>query len=256
MKTFRRLRKAYGRFAKRNRKPLMRANKLALRTVWKAIGAIRTGMNVERKFWDRLSLVMTTNLTSANPIMLALPWDGLSKSLDASGRVGDQIKALYTTYRARFDFAPTGLSDSATAVIRIICVLDTEPRLGSSLSAATLRDSILQHVATGPLQVTSPYKVTAGGSATGGGYVGQRYKILRDFRFTLDNVAQKQKMIKININHMLNKYRGFRVKYSDDPALADVPSDNRLYIFACTDHPTSGDITIDGDSSRVCFVDN
>lgn len=248
--------KRYRKFVKRTRKGIRRANKTALKGVWTAIKALRTGMNVERKFWDRVSLVTTTNLTSGNPAMLALPWDGLSKSLDASGRVGDQIKALYTTYRVRFDFAPTGLSDSATAVIRILCVLDTEPRLGSSLSPITLRDAVLQHVSTGPLQVTSPYKVTAGGSATGGGYVGQRYKVLRDFRFTLDNVAQKQKLVKININHMRNKYRGFRVKYSDDPALSDVPSDNRLYIFAVTDHPTSGDITYDGDSSRVCFVDN
>lgn len=248
--------KRYRKFVKKTRKGIRRANKTALKGVWTAIKALRTGMNVERKFWDRVSLVTTTNFTSSNPLMLALPWDGMSKSLDATGRVGDQIKALYTTFRTRFDFAPTGLSDSATAVIRILCILDTEPRLGSSLAPVTLRDGVLQHVNTGPLQVTSPYRVTGGGTATGGGYVGQRFRVLRDFRFTLDNVHQKQKFIKININHMRNKYRGMRVKYSDDPALADVPSDNRLYIIACTDHPTAGDITVDGDSSRVCFVDN
>lgn len=244
----------YRKFVKRTRKGIVRANRTALKGVWTAIKALRTAQNSERKYWDRVSLIQST-VSNTVPFILATPWDGLTKALDANGRLGDTIKALYTTFKCRFDFAPVGLNDGATAMIRIIAIVDTEPRVSSTLTPTQLRDAVLQVTSTGPMQINSPYKVTLSGTANSGGYVGQRYRILKDFTFRLDNVSQKQKQLKLSLNHMKNKMRGIRVKYADADA-NDWPSDNRLYILAVTDHPTANDILIDGEYSRVCYVDN
>lgn len=244
--------KRYRKFVRKHRKGLIRANKMGLKAVWTAIKTLKTGQNTERKFHDKAGLI-SFNVGSGAPAILFNPFDGLAKSLDASGRVGDQIKALYTTMRCRFEYRPTTLADSV--MVRILVILDTEPRLAAPLGAVALRDAVLQVTSTGPQQINSPYRVTIGTAGVAGGYVGQRYKVLRDFRFTLDNVGQKQKWVSINLNHMKNKIRGLRVKYTDYD-VNDYAADNRLYVLAVTDNGTSTDIEVDGDYSRVCFVDN
>lgn len=214
------------------------------------VAMLKTAVNSERKYHDQVSLVAGT-ATDTAPYMLALPWDNLSQGVAENQREGDQVKALWTTFRTILDWAPTGLTTAATCQVRILAVLDTEPRASNAVSATVLRDSILAVTATGPTQITSPYKVLHTATA---GAVGGRWKVLHDEVLTLDNANKKQHIVNLSFNHMQNKYKGFRVKYGPSPD--DNPADDRLYIILCTDSSTLNDLVITGDYSRFCYVDN
>lgn len=240
--------KKYKKFARKHRKGLIKANKMGLKAVWRAIGALQMNQNSEKKYFD-LTTSISGTVTNASPYLHFSPFDGIVQGLTASDRVGDQIKALWLQMRSRFEWVPAAASGTNNmAEVRILVVMDTEPRAAAPLTAAQVADAVL--ATTSPSQVlTSPYKVIQ--TATWGA-VGGRWKVLRDFKFRLDQ-NNKQKDVKVNINFTKNKYKGMRLKYPD---ANNYSADDRLYMIAVTEHSVSNDIVITGDYSRLCFVDN
>lgn len=214
------------------------------------VAVLKTAVNSERKYWDRVSLVQST-LSSTAPIILAVPWDDLTEGSGPQQRNGDQVKVLWTTFKCIFTNALTSSGAGSAIRVRVMAILDTEPRGNNPVTAVQLRDAVLQTTNTGPLQMTSPYKTSQ--TATWGA-VGDRWKILSDEVFTIDNVNQKSYCYQVALNHQRNRNRGLRVKYIPTPD--DNPADDRLYIIAMTDTGTTLEVLVDGEHSRMCFVDN
>lgn len=218
------------------------------------VSMLKTAMNVEKKYWDRSELV-TADLVWSTGAYVQAPWDGLGVGTGQSARNGDQIKALLTQWRVMLSLLPNTITPANSVFVRFMVVMDTEPRISGVLDGVTLQTALLQYGSdTSSQTILSPYRVTQI-SGLAEGFVGQRFKILRDFKVKLDNLTQKEKVLTISIDHTKSKYKGQRVKYGNITADNDKPIDNRIYLVAVTDNNTAGVVSIQS-NSRVKFVDN
>lgn len=218
------------------------------------IAMLKTALNVEKKYWDRTELV-TADLRWSTGAYVQSPWDGLGPGTGPSGRNGDQIKALLTSWRVMLSLIPNTITPANSVFVRFLVVMDMEPRISGVLDGVTLQTALLQYGAdNGAQTILSPYRVTQI-SGLAEGFVGQRFKILRDFKVKLDNLTQKEKVLTISIDHTKSKYKGQRVKYGNIAADDGKPIDNRLYLVAVTDNDVASTVSIMS-NSRVKFVDN
>lgn len=213
------------------------------------VSMLKTAINVEHKNWDRTAIV-PADVTYTSPPTI-LPWDGMNQDNTNNGRNGDQVKALYTQVRMHFEAQGTTLTAGNNHTVRVIAFVDKMARFATPLSGLTLRDIILAEATTGPGAIISPYQM----GNTSNGTVGGRFKIIRDFKFKLDNVTQKSKVVTVNINH--KKYssskHGQVIKY-ETSSLNDYP-EQRLYVMLLSDNGSADQIYFYY-HSRVVYVDN
>lgn len=236
--------RAYG-FAKKRY-----GTKGGIKRMAKDIAMLKTAINVEKKYWDRTQLVASDVTWGANAFVQS-PWDGLAQGVGTNQRIGDQVKALFTSWRVWMALNNNTVTPAASFHVRFFVVLDTEPNLlQTPLDGATMTTSLLENVDTATNGIMSPYRVSSIGFLNTG-LPGGRFKIIRDFKVRLDNLQCKERIINININHTKSRYKGQRIKYGADGNLAD----SRLYLVAMTDNTTAGYLSMVA-SSRVQYVDN
>lgn len=212
------------------------------------VNMLKTAINSERKYWDKEDIV-PYSITDLNPVAL-YPWDGLAQGDGEQQRIGDQIKALYTSIRVRMELTSTSTTPANTHTVRVMVIMDNDSRYEQPLLPLSLQPCVLATSATGQLAVISPY-VTQ--QVNGRGSMGERWKVLRDFKVTLDNVKSKQKNLTININHtkFSSKHKGQIVKY--DSASERYPN-GRMYVLFLTDNAVADNVMMYA-YSRVCYVD-
>lgn len=216
----------------------------------KDIAMLKTAINVEKKYWDRTQLVASDVLWSTGAFVQS-PWDGIAVGTLQNQRLGDQVKALYTSWRVWMTLNNNSVSPAAAFHVRFLVVMDTEPQMAAlPLDGVALQTSLLENIDTATNTIMSPYRVN-GISGLNTGYPGQRFKILRDFKVRLDNLQNKEKILNINIDHTKSRYKGQRIKFGLDGNLTD----NRIYLVAITDNTTAGYLSMVA-SSRVQYVDN
>lgn len=219
-----------------------------LSNIYRDLSMLKTAINSERKYFDQENIIPFTP-TDANFTSL-VPWDGLTQGSGEQQRVGDQVKALYTLFRARFELNTTSTTVANTHTVRVMVVVDKDSRYEAPVTGATVAQGVLQTIASGPLQLISPYKVD---QAVALGSMGERWKVLRDFKITLDNVKQKQKNIEILINYKnySPKRHGQVIRYDSANNQTVNP---RMYILFLTDNGVTDGILVNA-YSRLCYVD-
>lgn len=209
---------------------------------------LKTLVNSEKKYWDKEDFV-PYSLTDSSFVTL-VPFDGLTQGDGEQQRVGDQIKALYTSIKLRMELTSTSTTPANTHAVRVMVIMDNDTRYEAPIAGGTLASNVLASIATGPLQLISPYRTQ---QTTGIGSMGERWKVIRDFKITLDNVRSKQKDLTININHkkFSRKLMGQIVKYDSADNKHVSP---RMYVLFLTDNGVADNILMTA-YTRVCFVD-
>lgn len=221
----------------------------------KDVQMLKTAVNSERKYYDRVD---TADAIKSSAPYAHHAFDGLQMGNSEITRTGDQIKALYTTYRLHIEnitdpTAEAGNPAGNRIMVRVIAFLDTSSRYESATAAATIQTHILEKTADARQLMLSPYKVS---HTIGAGSVGDRYKILRDKVFTLDLEDKTQRMIKMNFSWTRNRYKGMRIKYEEVSGGSVAQPDPRMYFMILTDCNLANTVLRTHLYSRTCFVDN
>lgn len=212
----------------------------------KDLNEVRKAINVEKKY--KTEYINTQLGIGATAPGIWAPLNGLAQSASPTGRIGDQVKFLWMSARMVWECNSSLTTNAYANMVRILVVHDREPRGDSALSATVLRDYLLEDPsAEGGINSFYSNETKNG--------VGDRFKILRDFKFPIDNIKQKQKAITVNLNFckMFPKSQGLRVSYG--------PGDNNLrddqiYILAITNDPNATPVTAVTSATRACYVDN
>lgn len=219
-----------------------------LSNIVKDISLLKTALNVEKKHLTVGGAATSGGLTYSNPYAY-MPFDDLTNGSGFDQRIGDQVKMLYGSWRIHLELnATAGTTVQRSTMYRIMAVMDMEPRGDAPLTASQLRDELLADTSTARGQIVSYYRLT--------GQVGDRFKIVRDFRVRLDDVTQRQKFVNININFtkMFPGKKGHVVKYDAE----NDPVNTRLYILLLSDDPNAfgTGYTDHFITNRITFVDN
>lgn len=244
-------------FRKYVRKQVRRAKKYVkkryggpsgLKTLISDVAMLKTAINSEKKYWDKEEFI-PISITDAN-FQTLVPFDGLIQGDGENQRIGDQIKALYTSIKLRFELTSTSTTPANTHAVRVMVIMDNDTRYEAPVAGGTLASDVLASIATGPLQLISPYRTQ---QIAGSGSMGERWKVIRDFKFTLDNVKSKQKDITININHKRysRKHMGQIIKYDSGTQESVTP---RMYVLFLTDNGVADNVWMYA-YTRVCYVD-
>lgn len=224
-------------------------NPRGMATLMSDVAMLKTAVNSERKYYDRQDIIPLAP-TDVAPFRL-VPWDGLALGTSPVQRVGDQVKGLYTNIRMFCELQGTTLTPGNSVWCRVLLIMDKDSRYDNPLSALTLREAVLADSSTGPTQIISPYETQ---QEVGEGSMGERWKVIRDVRFRLDNVQQKTKMLNLSINHTRFSVRrkGQVVKYD---SAASNNTNSRLYVLFLTENGSADNVLVTS-YSRFCYVDN
>lgn len=236
-KTTRLVRRANKRAINRFRKRYTGARGMV--NLYRDVSMLKTAVNSETKYHDKTS-VISHDLTDLNPLLL-VPFDGLAQGSGEQQRVGDQVKALYTRIRLHIELNTTSTTIANTGFLRVMVVMDKHSRFDSTLySGSALAGIVLADTSTGVQQMISPYKTQV---TQGAGSVGDRFKILRDFRVSIDNVKQKSRLIDVAINHKKYspKKHGQIIRYDSFTEQACSP---RMYVLVLTDNNVTSNLPI------------
>lgn len=222
--------------------------KQGIANIVKDISMLKTALNTEKKYYNVASTPGSGNLVAANAYIYS-PFDAMAQGLAEDQRLGIQVKALWSSMRLHFELnGNTGTTVQRSTMLRIIAFMDLEPRGEGVQPALTMRNNLLSSIANPRDVILSYYRTD--------GFVGDRYKILRDFRIRLDDVGQRQKIVNLNFNFtkMRPKTKGLRVKYD----AANELNDDRLYILVLSDDASvAGSGFVDFTTQiRTCYVDN
>lgn len=211
----------------------------------KDVSMLKTAINVEKKYHDRGG-THTPLLSNFSAYSI---WDGIAQGTLPDQRIGDQIKVLWAQQRFTFECNSTALAPAQSIQCRVMMVYDKEPRAEAPLTGNQLAPYILQDM-TKP--ITSFYEVD-------GNAIGDRFKVLKDIRFVIDNVKQKNKFIKLSIplTKLFPRTKGLRVKFHPDGGSGlHYPDTGRIYTLIMCDDANATSVTSVIDNSRVCYVDN
>lgn len=221
----------------------------AIPGILRDVNMLKTAVNSERKYHDKFEYI-PISVTDAAPLLID-SWGGLTEGTGEQQRIGDQIKALYTTFKVRMELNSTSTTVANTHFIRCLVIADFDTRYEAPLAATTLASYVLADMSTGQMQLVAPYNVQ---QRIAEGSMGERFKVLRDFRIRLDNVQSKQNIIDVTIDHkkFSQKRKGQVVRYNST-GTANYPNP-RLYMLCLTDNGTV-DAVQAYTYSRLCFVD-
>jgi len=236
-KTVRTIRRANKRSIKRFRKRYGGVQGLA--NLYRDVSMLKTAVNSETKYHDKYALV-SHDLTDLNPLSLN-PFDGLPQGSGEQQRIGDQVKGLLTRIRLHVELNTTSTTIANTSFLRVMVVMDKHSRFDATiLPGATMAGYVLADTSTGVQQMISPYRTQV---AQGVGAMGDRFKVLRDFRVSIDNVKQKSRLIDIVINHKKYspKKHGQIIRYDSFTEQACSP---RMYVLVLTDNNVAGNLPI------------
>lgn len=210
----------------------------------KDVAVLKTAVNSEKKYFDR-SGTHNPRISTYSAYSL---WDNILPGNGTNQRTGDQIKVLWAQQRFTFEVNSTALSPASSIQCRVMLVMDREPRGDTPLTGNQLADFVLHDPAN---PITSFYETELNA-------MGDRFKVLRDVRFVIDNIQQKNKYLKMHIplTKLYPTTKGLRVKYHTADGTNHYPDTSRLYALIMCDDPNATSITNVTDSSRVCYVDN
>lgn len=250
------VKKVYGTVKKYARKQYKRAygavkkrytGKQGMENLWNDISMLKTAINVEKKYIQSTSPLGTIGFAAGTVIS---PMDGLTEGTGEDQRIGDQVKFLWTQQRVFLELNASGLTAANSSMIRFIQLIDLEPRGDAILNAGQLSSFVLQNNTTGVNQMMSYY------NNNGLNSVGDRFKIIKDFRIKLDNVERKQRYVKLNWDYtkLYPKTKGVRVHYTQDGT--NTPKNVRFYTLVLCDDSNVTPVTQILIDQRSCFVDN